>query len=373
MSRLLSPQKPRRSGFTLIELLVVIAIIAILIGLLLPAVQKVREAAARSKCQNNLKQLGLAIHNHQSTYGYMPFREGRFATGYTGRYSGLIQLLPYIEQDPLYKMITNSFTSPTGTVYPAYGAQPWDPADTGGIANPSGGGGSYTPYRTAVATFLCPSDSPAPGGTGLKPTNYMFCSGDSIDLHTTNNASRGMFGRDHTAGGQAKGFRLEQINDGTSNTIAMSERIRGDSQRQITMTYTRAGTWFNTPNQCFTNFNFTTKMWGGGSTRLGAWAGVRWSDGGMGFAGITTNGKPNYPSCAWNDHDAQNGVYPPSSNHSGGVNAVMGDGSVRFIRDSIDVGNQDANGLLSGVGGISPYGVFGAMGSKAGGETVSDN
>ena len=93
--------------------------------------------------------------------------------------------------------------------------------------------------------------------------------------------------------------------------------------------------------------------------------------GGMGFGGLTTNAPPNSVSCAWNNHDAQNGLYPPSSNHSGGVNAVMGDGSVRFIRDSINVGNLNASGR--GLNGMSPFGVFGAMGTRAGGESVTDN
>jgi hypothetical protein len=198
----------------------------------------------------------------------------------------------------------------------------------------------------------------------------MFCSGDTIDLHTNNNASRGMFGRDHTAGGQARGFRFGDISDGLSNTIAMSERIRGDSAVPRTMTIRQAGAWFTTPNQCLQNFNFSTQQWNNPSIAA-AWAGVRWSDGGMGFAGLTTSAKPNAVSCAHNDHDAQNGLYPPSSLHSGIVNAVMGDGSVRTIKESINVGNQDANG--TGVTGQSPYGVFGAMGSRRGGETVTDN
>ena len=364
-----APHHSRRVGFTLIELLVVIAIIAILIGLLLPAVQKVREAAARMKCSNNLKQLGLAIHNFHDTTGYLPSREGRLTpTGYTGRMSGLIPILPYIEQDNIHRTIMSPLTVDS-TTYPAGGPQPWDPnptldGQTGGI---------YWPFRTTITTFLCPSDSGPPSGTGIKHTNYMFCSGDSIDLHTTNNASRGMFGRNTNL--PSNGFRLTEVGDGLSNTIAMSERLRGNTGVQRTMTFQNAGNWFTTPNQCLANFNFALKQWNPPTTNTTpgprAWAGLRWPDGGMGFGGLTTNAPPNSVSCAWNAHDAQNGLYPPSSNHTGGVNALMGDGSVLFINDNIDVGNLNASGVS--IPGQSPFGVFGALGTRNGGETVSTN
>jgi prepilin-type processing-associated H-X9-DG protein len=284
----------------------------------------------------------------------LPLREGRYATGYGGRMSGLTELLPYMEQDNIYKTVFTAVSSTYPTETPS---RPWD--------------GNFAPWTYPIPILLCPSDID-PNST-VKHTSYMFCSGDSIDRHTTNGATRGMYGRDHslTNGRPGRGYKLTEVADGLSNTIAMSERLRGNSISEKRLTYSLAGAWFTTPNQCLVLFNSTTQRWNTGYARLGAWAGVRWPDGGMGFGGLTTNAPPNSVSCAWNDHDAQNGLYPPSSNHSGGVNALMGDGSVRFVRDTIDVGNLNASGVS--MSGLSPFGVFGAMGTRASGEVVSSD
>ncbi len=337
-------------GFTLVELLVVIAIIAVLIGLLLPAVQAAREAARRSQCVNNLKQLGLGFLNHESSKQHLPMREGRFRdpASYQGRKSGLIQLLPYIEENQLGDQIMSSLTSGSTTYAPG-GPSPWD--------------GSYPPWQRNIKAFYCPSDLPPPA-SGVKHTNYMFSSGDSINQNYSNNASRGMFGYTTTD----KGFTLAEITDGLSKTLAMSERRRPLAGRSETYTGHNGGGWFTTPDACTSKFDAATNAWTGAAQA--GWAGVRWPDGGMGFAGLTTNARPNSVSCAWNSHDAQNGLYPPSSRHPGVVNAVMGDGSVRTISESIDCGNGSATG--TSLNGPSPFGVFGALGSRLGGEAVSE-
>ena len=334
----------RHDAFTLIELLVVIAIIAILIGLLLPAVQKVREAADRTKCQNNLKQLILGIHNYHDTNNRLIPRENITAVvpGSYGRHSGMQLLLPFIEQNAVFQQLQ---TLPSGKDQP-FMMTPWTVG--------------YPPYQVNIPTFICPADI-TPPTTGMGRINYMLCSGDS---HTNGSAPRGMFGYNTR-------YRIPDAKDGTSNTIFLGERLRGRGDGSVADTYANIGSWFTTPQQCLNTFDFTTRRYntvGGSTPGTRAWAGVRWPDGGMGFSGLTTSTGPNTPSCAYNNHDAQPGMYPLSSDHTDGANVAMGDGSIRFIRDSIDAGNPSIS--MTTVSGPSPFGVIGAMGTRSAGDIV---
>ena len=337
----MSSRSPRRA-FTLIELLVVIAIIAILIGLLLPAIQKVREAADRSRCTNNLKQLGIAVHNFHNNMSKLPPRTLGNSLSDARRLSGFVLLLPLMDQGPL--------------------GQAFAPAETSPFAVPDPWSTSFQPYVTPIPILLCPSDPNGSEGGPLTGANYAFCSGDSIDLQSTLydgvavGKSRGMFG-------YRTDFKFSDVKDGLSNTIALGEKLRapGGQPRGIHKVASNGAAWFTTPLSCRAVYDDTTQSYVSSVGILSA-PGARWADGGMGFTGINTNIPPNGPSCTWSNHDSANGAFPPSSSHPGGVLVVMGDGAVKFLRETIDVGTQTATG--TGLTGLSPYGVFGALGTK---------
>ena len=318
---------PQRRGFTLIELLVVIAIIAILIGLLLPAVQKVREAAARMSCSNNLHQLGLALHNYEGGNGKWPplypgTAPGSTAFDYKYTWSVLAQLNPYLEQTNIYN--TMDLTQPM-----------YDAANL-----------ITTQNRFAVvqkvSLFLCPADRGVPvssayGVTDMGPTNYVACHGSGV--------SGGGYGSPIAADGvfpAVNGVKITEITDGTSNTAAMSESILGDGA-EISPTqpgdekvaYKYLGYTGTLPSD--TNCAGSPSSWNGYNRR-----GFMWASGEARCVSYNHYYTPNSKNfdCVANDPTKTYisvGYRAARSRHTGGVNVLLADGSVRFVQDSISL------------------------------------
>ena len=351
---------PRRPGFTLIELLVVIAIIAVLIALLLPAVQQAREAARRTQCKNNLKQLGLALHNYHDVYNRFTYRRTGPYPGISGmnthkpgiqRWSGFIGLLPFVEQNALFDTWQAAHQNASHA-----NVNPWRAFQQGGIR----------PIRQQLPGLLCPSDEPFSNPTnGSAQTNYAFCAGpDWNSINGRNNGRpRGIFGH-------RKCTRIGHINDGTSNTIAMGEIMHPRGPRDLADVANDLSGIPN-PQACLAKFDFTTRQYPG-STLLTTQArearGSRYADGAGTYTGFTTVLPPNSPSCSVNVQDQANGIYSPGSRHTGGAQFLMADGAVRFISENINTGD-----LSLGQHPTQPrYGIWGALGTKNGKEVVSD-
>ena len=328
-----------RRAFTLIELLVVIAIIAILIALLVPAVQKVREAANRATCINQMKQLGIALHNYEGVWKHFP--AGSYASANYGP-GPTVFLLPYIEQDAA--------------------------ANTYDIDKVSGASASFAGNDTSGAVHIpmlsCPSDMQPALNYQFGWTNYMSNYGTWVVA----NGWDGTFTPNFSAAGvNGHGpLKMKEILDGTSNTAAFAEVAKGRGN-EASATINR-----DPRVDCFEFGALTTKVvatarsslqakdyktagfadpsWG--TTPPWSWRGYPWREGSIWRTGYTHLLPPNSP-CWRTNTDWWQLVTPASSFHGAGVNVVMVDGSVRFVEDSVNpnvwtaVGSRNGNEPLT--------------------------
>ena len=347
------PSMRSRSGFTLVELLVVIAIIGILIALLLPAVQAAREAARRSQCTNNLKQLGIALHNYADTFKSFPPACGgtQYPSGWSaastkpgsddGQLSAWAMMLPFYEQQALYNTIKAPYDG-----WNAWGGHPL-------TAN-------YIPWRTKIPALMCPSD-PAVANksdTGLAFCNYVLNWGDGMRLSTN---PRGLFG-------VRTGITFAQITDGTSNTLAFSEAAVYSAPMKLKGAFVILDVRTQAPVLCMGAVGANGMLVGTEPPDHQDMRGKSWACGRLIDTGFNTILPPNGPSCGHSRYEDAEGPFPPSSYHPGGVVAAMADGAVRFISETIDTG--DLSQLeMAGKSGPSPFGIWGAIGSKDGGES----
>jgi len=329
----------RRRGFTLIELLVVIAIIAVLIALLLPAVQAAREAARRSQCVNNLKQFGLAIHNYISVNDVVPPSGGWNAGGTPPatpqNQSMKVRILPFMEMSAAY----NAWNFAVGT---------WnDPTGQGVEIN-------ATVCSQTISSFLCPSDgNPGNTGTFSSQTRLVAVSSYPNNAGTNRNYNNGYpTGPCWFIGGHPQvGLRvtLAAVTDGTSNTAMMSEWVRGTSGQNkpgLNLCWNYPGT--QNQNGSAANPNQADMQACQSSTSI-QWdyKGEYWSehDGGRGGA-YWHSVTPNSRSC--NAGSPWDGYVAASSWHSGGVNVLFLDGSVKFVKTSVAYTTWTGLGTMGG-------------------------
>ncbi|MDR1270798.1 MAG: DUF1559 domain-containing protein [Planctomycetaceae bacterium] len=358
----------KRIGFTLVELLVVIAIIGVLIAMLLPAVQAAREAARRSQCTNNFKQYVIALHNYHDTFQALPSLGGRVVNKDS---AGTLQsidtwtpvtfLLPFLEQQARYDAIV-TFVNPSAGVWNPYTSQP--------------------PIRGTIPMISCPSDTNSKvDSSTLTRTNIVHSLGDAINNNQSMTNSNAVGGR--SAFVRSGWKNLAAITDGTSNTIAASETKtanNNDNREAALSAMNGVGATLETdPRQCLDHLDSSNKKFYKSTYTYGTTATANTYDARRGFdafycppnfTGFCTVLPPNTANCSYGNRDTW-GTYSATSQHSGGVNVALFDGSVRFIPDTINCVSTGITTPKQVTSGLSEFGVWGAMGSISGSESVT--
>lgn len=376
------------NGRNPINVIVFLICTAMIAALLLPAMVRHRTAARQTACSENMKKLGLAIHNYHSAYKQMPMVCGGTTGGETdescnqGRISTLVALLPFVENQKLWEAIVNPYTDPaSGTSFPSMGPVPWYDAQV------------YRPWSKGPAVFRCPEASGpvekpkeqkivhtlrVEGGDNVAlTTNYVACFGDGthnvgerVDVTDRQSilrsraAHRGMF-----VPGRAVKFR--DVLDGLANTIMYSETIASVKAKADTRIAKNVAGLNDNPSLCLTAVkDADSEYWDFGR-------GSRWCDGALPITGFQTVLPPNSPSCT-SENGMLDGVMSASSKHPGGAHALIADGSVMLIANTIDAGDSTVAGVhldgrdMSSPGSRSPYGLWGALGTRASKEIIRE-
>ena len=312
-------RETRRSAspaFTLVELLVVIAIIGILLALLLPAVQMAREAGRRAQCQNNLKQSGLALHNHEAAQGCFPsaIEDKVTATFPTVaarnyRWSALAMLTPYLEQSVIYNRLNLNVPMYCPPLYPPTNIYP----------------DNVEAVACDVNTFRCPDDPQQRVVDGFGPTDYVACYGSGANSGTYVQADGAFYVDSKT--------RIADVTDGLSNTVFFSESLIGNGTPDIPLADALAGGQAKDVMVRLTTVPLSEPACSDNTKPVSHFRGQTWADGLAWSSGYNHWRTPNSPipdCCSFL------GVWKAArSHHPGGVNALRGDGGVAFIGDFI--------------------------------------